>query len=230
MRHYLSFGGGVNSVALYLLMEELGMDFEAVFVDHGGDLPETYEYIEYFSSRYPLTVLQAEVHKKKIGKTWYSIIDYCRDTKRIPLQYPRWCTGDWKRIQVNRYIERPCFMHIGIDSGECHRAKMNTASGVESRWLLIEHGIDRQGCIDLIRRHGLSVPPKSGCYICPFQSDRQLKDLRRDHPDLFCILRRLEEEAGQTLKRGVSALSRTENNYSLFPDLVYDYPPCECSL
>ena len=31
MKHYLSFGGGVNSVALYLLMKKLNMDFEAVF-------------------------------------------------------------------------------------------------------------------------------------------------------------------------------------------------------
>ena len=48
MPHYLSMGFGVNSVALFLLMERLGMDFEAVFVDHGGDYPETYEYAKYF--------------------------------------------------------------------------------------------------------------------------------------------------------------------------------------
>lgn len=35
MKNYLSFGGGVNSVALYLLMEDMGIEFEAVFVNHG---------------------------------------------------------------------------------------------------------------------------------------------------------------------------------------------------
>jgi 3'-phosphoadenosine 5'-phosphosulfate sulfotransferase (PAPS reductase)/FAD synthetase len=33
-----------------------GIDFEAVFVDHGGDWPETYEYVEMFSKKYPLTL------------------------------------------------------------------------------------------------------------------------------------------------------------------------------
>ena len=39
MMNYLSMGFGVNSVALYLLMQDLGMEFEAVFVNHGGDWP-----------------------------------------------------------------------------------------------------------------------------------------------------------------------------------------------
>lgn len=230
MKHYLSFGGGVNSVALYLLMEQLGMDFEAVFVDHGGDYPETYEYLDYFSSIRPLSVLQAKVRRKKDNKSWDSIVDFCLDRNVIPQQYPRWCTVDWKKDQVNRYVEKPCFMHIGIDAGESHRAKINSSSGIESRWLLIEQGIDRQGCIDLIKRHGLRVPPKSGCYICPFQSDSQLKSLRMNHPDLFCTLMKLEKNSGRTLKKGVSSFRRTENNYSLFSDMIYEYPPCECGL
>lgn len=52
MKNYLSFGGGVNSVAMYLIMLDDGMipgdstnGFEAVYVDHGGDWPETLEYV-----------------------------------------------------------------------------------------------------------------------------------------------------------------------------------------
>lgn len=37
MKNYLSFGGGVNSTALYLLMQEMEIDFEAVYIDHGAD-------------------------------------------------------------------------------------------------------------------------------------------------------------------------------------------------
>ena len=42
MRSYLSYGGGVNSVALYIDLTLRGYDFEATFVDHGCDWPETY--------------------------------------------------------------------------------------------------------------------------------------------------------------------------------------------
>ena len=50
MRNYLSMGFGVNSVALYLLMQDLEIEFEAIFIDHGGDYLETYEYAKYFIS------------------------------------------------------------------------------------------------------------------------------------------------------------------------------------
>jgi len=43
-RHYLSFGGGVNSVAMLLmLLDTKEYEFEAVFVDTGCEYPETYE-------------------------------------------------------------------------------------------------------------------------------------------------------------------------------------------
>lgn len=41
VKRYLSYGGGVNSTALLLLMHDEGLDFEAVFVDHGTDYPQT---------------------------------------------------------------------------------------------------------------------------------------------------------------------------------------------
>lgn len=66
MKDYLSMGFGVNSVALYLLMEKLNMEFEAVFVDHGGDWPETYEYADYFiATGRPVTILQPQYHRKR---------------------------------------------------------------------------------------------------------------------------------------------------------------------
>lgn len=56
----------MNSVALYLLMEKLEMDFEAIFVDHGGDVPETYEYVNYFvTTGRPVTILKPNVFVKK---------------------------------------------------------------------------------------------------------------------------------------------------------------------
>lgn len=50
MKKYLSFGGGVNSVAMMLMLLDQKDDFEAIFVDHGTDWPETYEYFEMFQA------------------------------------------------------------------------------------------------------------------------------------------------------------------------------------
>ena len=46
-RHVLSFGGGVNSAALMVVLLREGLPFdEAVFADTGGEVPETYQYLE----------------------------------------------------------------------------------------------------------------------------------------------------------------------------------------
>lgn len=241
MKHYLSFGGGVNSVALYLLMEELGMDFEAVFVNHGGDLPETYAYVRNFiATGRDVTILLPEHTRKRDGKVWNDLYQFCWDREMVPTTSMRWCTGDFKIRPIQRYIDAPCFMHIGIDAGESRRAKINTQKGVENRWLLIEYDIDRDGCKKLITDAGLDVPPKSGCYFCPYQRISQWKRLRREHPDLFCKARKLESRNmaymhrqgkkayglrndGRTLDRIIN-----DNQLCLFPDITY--PPCQCSL
>ena len=240
LRNYLSFGGGVNSVALYLLMEQLGMEFEAIFVDHGGDYPETYEYVDYFiSTGRPVTVLRPEMTVQKTAETFNDIYEYCWSREMVPSMMSRWCTDKFKIRPVNRYIKKPCFMHLGIDVGEQKRAKMNVTKGVESRWLLIEHDIDRQGCKDLIANAGLKVPPKSGCYFCPFQRIAQWRELRMKHPDLFCKAQKLEARNMAARKRkGKKPLSLRNDGRTLdkiintapklWPEM--DYPPCQCGL
>ena len=45
-KYYLSYGGGVNSTALLLLVEDWGWDVDIVYVDHACDWPETREYVD----------------------------------------------------------------------------------------------------------------------------------------------------------------------------------------
>ena len=169
MKNYLSMGFGVNSVALYLLMQDLGMEFEAVFVNHGGDWPETYEYADYFiGTGRPVTVLKPDVGTVE-GVRFDNLIGWFQHRKLLPSRKNRVCTDRFKVQVLKKYQKTPCTVHIGYAADEAHRAKIYSDKGVEHRWLLIEHDIDRQGCIDLIKNHGLMVPRKSGCYICPFQ-------------------------------------------------------------
>ena len=79
MRNYLSFGGGVNSTALYFLMMDMGIEFEAVFVDHKCDWPETREYVREFSKRYPVTILTPQVEGR-----FESLYDYMWHYRMIP--------------------------------------------------------------------------------------------------------------------------------------------------
>jgi hypothetical protein len=239
MRNYLSFGGGVNSVALYLLMQDLGVEFEAVFVDHGGDWPETYAYVDYFiATGRPITVLKPDVEGCD------TLLAYCDKYKMLPNRMQRWCTDKFKVRVVYRYVETPCFMHLGIDSGETRRATLNSNKGVENRYLLIEHGIDRDGCKKLITGQGLKMPMKSGCYFCPFQRVAQWRSLRKIHPELFCIVQRLEKEGnekrhGNGLEpwnilgpgRELAKVIGGRDKQAALPGMEHmEYPPCQCGL
>ena len=240
MRNYLSFGGGVNSVALYLLMEGLGLDFEAVFVNHGGDWPETYEYVDYFiATGRPVTVLKPEV--KTVEKISFdSIIEYMKFRKITPSRISRMCTDRFKIVPVYKYVAKPCFMHIGYAADEAERATINTKKGVENRYLLIEHEITRLGCVEMIEAAGLKVPMKSGCYICPFQGLLQYKELRAKHPDLFCNALKIEEQQNKRVTKegrrwkpyylcGVP-LGKIDKQLILPTLEKMEYPPCQCGL
>ena len=232
MKVYLSHGGGVNSVALQLLAIEQGLDFESVFVDHGADLPMTYEYMAMLVDKgYPITVIKPDV----AGVS--DLYEYCIKYAILPDRRFRWCTQKFKVEPLDAYYERPALELIGFDAGEAKRRLSITGkTGVEQDFPLIEAGIDRQGCIDLIKRHGLPVPPKSGCYFCPFRSLSQWRELRRDYPELFCKAEKLEQMVNERrLKKGRSAiyyrdrplLSMVQENQVQMWD---DRPPCRCGL
>jgi 3'-phosphoadenosine 5'-phosphosulfate sulfotransferase (PAPS reductase)/FAD synthetase len=250
MKNYLSFGGGVNSVALYLHMMEQGVKFEALFVDHETDWPETYEYVKMFRQHYPVTVLKPKQngYKSLNNIVFDSLYDFCWAKKMFPSRQARWCTTDFKRAPLNRYQPKKCFVLIGFDWGERHRAKIYSDKGREYRYPLIEAEIGRDECKRIIKRHDLPVPPKSGCYICPFQRVGQLRQLRRKHPDLFCKLEQLENRNNQW-----RVTYGTSNKWPWVMDPYYsfgkpvrkvaekgieqrplfaedEFPPCECWL
>ena len=250
LKVYLSHGGGVNSWALYLwLMEQgdkPGVDFEAVFVDHGTDWPETYEYMDMMIKRgYPVTVIKPDYGKAN------SIYDYCLKYRLFPSRRPgwRWCTANFKIETLLTYYQKPCVELIGFDADEAGRIKSITIRDlVDTQFPLIYSGLGRQDCIDIIERHGLPIPSKSGCYICPFQGRGQWIELREKHPELFCKARRLEEltnerraaqgkEPAYYREIPLEALIQVKDGAGrraiggqteMFDD--HDRPPCRCGL
>ena len=241
MRKYLSFGGGVNSVALYLYLVEQGEDFEAVFVHHGTDWPETYDYVAGFQwwlkreGFQPITILRPFAQGNTV------LFDHCWDQKMVPSFMSRWCTDKFKVRALHGYYKPPAFEMLGIDAGEAKRARISTRKGFESRYPLIEADIDRQGCVEIIKRHGLPVPMKSGCWICPFQRKSQWRDLRRIHPCLFQKAVDLEQRnIDYRIERGKKPLYLSQSPKAPLAVIVEEdqrqifeqdeYPPCQCGL
>ncbi|MBU0706732.1 phosphoadenosine phosphosulfate reductase family protein [Patescibacteria group bacterium] len=246
MKKYLSFGGGVNSVAMMLMLLDQKDDFEAIFVDHGTDWPETYEYFDMFKGwlkehgHKPVTVLKPAHSKNEEGNKFDNLYDFSFFRKMVPSTFRRWCTAEFKVKPIYKYCETPCFMLIGIDFGEIKRAKISSEKGAENRYPLIENEVDREGCKKIIIDHGLPIPIKSGCYICPFQRKSQWIELRHKHPDLFCKAQKLENrniEYQKSKGKKPKTLSNSRKKLGNFieenqPNLFEqdDYPPCQCGL
>ena len=244
MRNYLSFGGGVNSVALHLLLLEQGVDFESVFSYHGGDWPETYNYVAGFqwwlkkNGHRPITILKPDIGTVE-KERFSNIYDFYKFKKCVPSVFSRICTKRFKIEVIHKYAKKPCFMMIGIDKGEEKRAKIKSDGKIEYRWPLLEQEICREGCKEIIHRYSLPLPIKSGCYFCPFQSISQWKSLRISHPDLFCKAEKLEQIAAERATKNNRKpyflngnnrirLRINENQLQLFEQ--DEYPPCECGL
>lgn len=244
MRNYLSFGGGVNSVALHLLMLDKGVEFESVFVHHGTDWPETYHYLAGFQwwlksqGHRPITILRPDVNTVE-GVRFDNVYGYYKFKKTFPAKMTRSCTDRFKIQVIYKYCKTPCFMFIGIDNGEAHRAKISFRDGVENRYPLVEQMIDRDGCKQIISRSGLPLPTKSGCYICPFQKLSEWKRLRHEHPELFCAAEKLENQyIERRSAEGKKPMYITQDRplkYAIEEHQMSmleedQYPPCQCGL
>lgn len=241
MKDYLSCGAGVNSIAMILFLLKTKWEFESVFVDTGCEHPETYDYLKLFQAwlkengHKQITVLKPDVQGVD------NLYDYCWKYKMTPSFMQRWCTDKFKIRILHKYYLKPCFSLIGFSVDEAKRAKISVMKGVENRFPLIEANVTRAGCEEIIKHNGLPIPRKSGCYICPFQNVTQWKELRMNHPDLFCKAEQLEKRNMEhRISKGKKPLSLCaypkiplnkvveEDQYKLFKQ--DEYPPCECMI
>jgi len=225
MKRYFSFGGGVNSVAGYFLG---GFD-EAIFIDTGCEYPETYEYLEMFIKKYPVTII-----KPARG----NLYDYSWKYKMVPAIYPRWCTVHFKIKPFTKYVEKPCFKILAFSTDESKRAKISVDDGIEHRFTLLKHDVSRDKCKQIIKEAGLPIPHRSKCYICPFQTAQEWRLLRIEHPELFCKAERLEKRNIEYRKsKGKKPMYLSPQGISLKAIVGEDqrmifkqdeYLPCEC--
>jgi hypothetical protein len=194
-RHILSFGCGVNTVALmiHLVNERMPFD-EAVFADTGGELPETYAYLKIAESYLNRHSKKLVVVRSKSG----TLYDTCTRRKVVPSQIWRWSTRDYKITPIHAYyrsLDRHINEYMGIAYDEITRMKRSPEPYITTLFPLIDAKMTRADCVRLIEKEGLPVPPKSGCYFCPFNNLERWRALSRVHPDLYRKAMLLEEHS-----------------------------------
>jgi len=195
----VSFGAGVNSVAMTIMLVNDGWRGPIVFADTGGEHPETYCHMRYFEDEF-LKPRGLEITRLEPGTPYHDTMsqvpleEYCLKAGVIPLMAVRWCTSRWKGRPIDRWARDQGIniQFLGIAADEARRA-----SG-KAKWLefpLIDEGINRQECLNIIARARLEQPYKSSCFFCPGQTIGEWRRLYDTQPDLFERARQMEINA-----------------------------------
>ena len=196
MKTILNYGGGVNSTALVIeiVNRKMPLDY-VIFADTGSEMPETYEYIEVMKDWFKKKNIQFVIVKNKYNQKLY---DYYFDKKTIPYRLFRDCTDKFKKQPILKFIKEfkkeGVNQYIGIAIDEARRMRKSDTKWIEFVYPLCDWGVNREGCIEIIRKEGLPIPIKSGCYLCPFQPQKSWVSLLKNHKDLFKKARLMEEQ------------------------------------
>lgn len=225
----VSYGGGVNSIAMLIGMHERGERPDAiVFSDTRGEKPATYHYLKQILPPwlarvgFPslVTVCRADFGRGATGDK--SLEDECLRLGTHPSRAYGFstCADKWKidpfkwwaqtwPLAVEAWARGESIVRaIGFEVGEERRVGPDGDKGFTKVYPLLEWGWDHDACVAAITRAGLPVPVKSACYYCPSSTKREILDLNERHPKLMARALALEKRANDTGRWKVAGLGR----------------------
>jgi len=200
MNYFQPYGAGVDSKALKIIIlnqdnfdtpDYLNNPIESVFVDPGAEMPGTVEDVHDMNKKgWNIRILKPD------NKGFDNIYDFYMAEKMVPMFKFRSCTHKFKQRPQRKYYKQfePYTLFIGFDYSEKHRIVLESKLNHEYyKYPLVDMKIRRSRCKKIIEEYGETVPSKSGCYFCIYQSRESWYALMRDHPDLFWKSVALEE-------------------------------------
>lgn len=208
-------GGGVQSTAALVLSAQGRIDFPVhLFCNVGDDSenPATLEYVREVSVPF---AAEHGIRLEELRRTWrdgrnHTLLQHVTKPEQKGIQIPlhgvngyangRKCTYDFKVGVIQRWLkhhgatpEDPATTGVGISSDEAERASGKNRPLEILEYPLLQLGLYRTDCRDIIQDAGLPIPPKSSCYFCPFHRPQVWREMARDEPELFEKAARLED-------------------------------------
>lgn len=188
MKKFISFSGGVESTTMCILY---GKGATAIWCDTGAEHEEMYNrineveqrLIELHKGNFSLVKLKGVVKHK--GIKYEGLEDLAVAYKFMPSGQSRYCTNYFKIKPIDEYLSKQgeCELMIGLNYDEQGRTgNLELAKNVTYTYPLIEDGLTRDDCEDILNLHGLH--PKfpvymlrGGCKMCFFKTKKEYKAL-----------------------------------------------------
>lgn len=223
--------GAASAVAAKLTLAEHD-DVDIVYTDPGSEHPDNQRFITDCEAWFGQEVLRLK--SEKYADTWQVW------TERRFLVSPAGalCTTELKR-KLRFAYQRPDDIQVfGYTAEEEHRAQRfrEQNPGVDLRCPLIDRGLTKSDCLAMIDRAGIELPAmyrlgyrNNNCIGCPKGGIGYWNKIRRDFPDTFDRMAKLERDLGASVLRTggeplwLDQLDPDRGNHA-------DEPDMECSL
>ena len=209
MATVISYGGGVQSTALVVLAMQRGWQIdEIIHVDLlDAESPATREYVKYFAGwlreahQRDITILQRDLYGDMLANPAFTPAPWRAADGSFMLK--RQCTRQYKVEPIRRYLydkykREKIRLMLGISVDEFHRMRDSGSKRIENVYPLVDERLTRNDCRAILERAGLTPPPKSSCWFCPYRSARSQAELLKQYPALremaVELERRINEE------------------------------------
>lgn len=199
----LSYGGGVNTAAMVVLVGEGKLprpDF-IVMADTGREAAATWDYLTEVIQPYLQQVglsVQIAPHSLATVDLYSGNGDLLLPVFTDSGAVSAFCSVEWKRRVIRRWLRSQgvleCDVWIGFCLDEIGRVKPSDVLWAANVYPLLDLMLTRRDCLSIVERAGLPKPPKSACWMCSHRSNEEWRYLRDEYPDDFQQAIELEKE------------------------------------
>ena len=201
MEHIVAYSGGKDSSAMLLRMIELDMQIDKiVFADTTLEFPEMYKYINKIEKHIGRKITRVRP-KKSFYHWFYGKFTRGKHKGRIR-GFPYVVTHGYCCRELKIYPMRDLqptkdnIVYLGIAKGEEKRIQKNP----NLKYPLLDWGWTEEKCLQYLKDKGLENPlykhfKRTGCWLCPKQSQKSLKSLYLHYPAMWKHLKKLEHDS-----------------------------------
>ena len=192
----VALSGGKDSTAMALALAEIEpRDYQYVCTPTGNELPEMLDHWLNLGR-----LLGKPIKPVTSGRSLAGLIQI---QNCLPNFRMRWCTRMLKIEPFQRYLMEhlPCTVYVGIRADEARDgADYRLPLLVHQRFPLTEWGWGIADVLGYLKRRGVTVPERTDCANCFFQTLYEWWMLWYLHPDLFAEGESWEAATGHTLR------------------------------
>lgn len=217
MKKFISYSGGVESTTMLLLFKDRA---QAIFSDTEWEDESIYKQISKVEKILDIEIIKLKV--RTVDGVHYNggLPTYIKTRKFFPNFNARFCTRAYKIQPIAKYLKQytPCELFIGFNKEEQALAgrgeNLIPIEGIIYRYPLVELGLSRQNCIDILNEYKImpnypSYLSRGGCVGCYFKTKHEIKAMHHTNPSLLDELQHLEE----------SVQDSREKFFFMFPNL-----------